>query len=943
MQLLEVAWEQVEAGRRQIVFVGGEPGAGKTRLAAEVAAVLVEQDVAVLVGTARAEGGIPYQPFTEMLDDLLGGAPTGSLSAMLDGIAPEIARLSARAGDHVVVEHSLDETTRKLRWDLFEAVSQLFRRLSADQPLVLIFDDLHWAQAPTLAMLEHVVLQCADRPMLVVGTFRTTAPDRSDVLATWMANLHRYDGVRRLDLNGLDTDAIADYVRLRGVPAGGSLREVAAILRDRTDGNAFFLRELMADIERTGDVSSITASRSVPTTVGDALGARLDGLSCETREVLDVAAVLGDVFDLGALMAVSDLDRSATFDAVDGAESVGLVRRVPDRDDVYCFVHSLARQTVLDRMAPHNRAVAHARVADWLARRDDPTVIPSLANHYLAARILGYSEQAIEYSELAGRRAEGILAYEDAARWFERAASLPECDAERRGRLFFAAARNHLRAGDFAKARGVYEHLVTLPDPLVRLEAAIGFEDANWRPGLADPRPADLLATAIEQSALDPADPRCVRALASLGRGLVFAGDGTRAREVGERAIELARTTADPDTIDHALKTSLWHGLAPEHSAVQLSRATELSVSSRRRRDYETLGAASHFRCVAAYLGGLPDDLAEATDDLRRAAELGGQLFFAYVAACVEHGQALLRGDFDAATQWAQSALRNGDRLGLDHTEGSHGVQMFMIHRMRGDLGRYAAWIDGSESFDGRWVAGLLALYTELGLQDGMRRTLSPLVRRDLVRRTADAQWPMELAFMTEAALALGDSEALDVLRPFVASFEHKNIVAGQFVAAFGSGDRYLAQMAAADGDLATAETYFRSALEMDRRMGSLVHQAETLAHWALAVDGSDRPARAEEVKGLAEQARRLAEPFGHARIERLLDRLDRGQAPDNLTDREVDVLRLLAGGLSNREIGRQLFISSHTAANHVRNILIKTQAANRTQAAMYAADHQLL
>jgi DNA-binding NarL/FixJ family response regulator len=126
----------------------------------------------------------------------------------------------------------------------------------------------------------------------------------------------------------------------------------------------------------------------------------------------------------------------------------------------------------------------------------------------------------------------------------------------------------------------------------------------------------------------------------------------------------------------------------------------------------------------------------------------------------------------------------------------------------------------------------------------------------------------------------------------------------------------------------------------MDERMGSVVHRAETLARWALMADRADRPGGAGE---LAAQALRLSEPIGYTRITRLLDGLHRGDAPDNLTDREVDVLRLLAGGLSNREIGRQLFISSHTAANHVRNILIKTQAANRTQAAMYAAEHHLV
>ena len=256
----------------------------------------------------------------------------------------------------------------------------------------------------------------------------------------------------------------------------------------------------MADIERTGDVSAITTSLPVPTTVGDALGARLEGLDREVRMMLDVAAVLGDVFDLTALIATSDLDRSTTLDAVEGAESVGLVRRVHDRDGVYCFVHSLARQTALDRMAPHSRAVAHARAAELLELSDDPTLIPSLANQYLAARILGYSEQAIAYPELAGRRAESILAYEDAARWFERAAALPECDAERRASLLFLL--RGIIGGAAANGSGRF--------PYLRSMARLGqprSRHASAEQACCDDRFASRLVTCQVHRTLDPHRP----------------------------------------------------------------------------------------------------------------------------------------------------------------------------------------------------------------------------------------------------------------------------------------------------------------------------------------------------------------------------------------------------------------------------------------------------
>jgi DNA-binding CsgD family transcriptional regulator len=301
---------------------------------------------------------------------------------------------------------------------------------------------------------------------------------------------------------------------------------------------------------------------------------------------------------------------------------------------------------------------------------------------------------------------------------------------------------------------------------------------------------------------------------------------------------------------------------------------------------------------------------------------------------------AYLGGDFESAERWAELAVRTGGLLGSDTTEGSYGVQMFMIRRETGALQRFSGFVDGSESFAGRWLPGLLALYTELDCERGMTRALNQLLSRNLGERTEAARWPMELMFMVEAALALGNREAVHALRPFVACYEGKNVMAGQFVAMFGSADRYLGRIAELNGETDSAEAYFSSALEMDRRMGSVVHVAENLARRALfaLAQGST-----EQAGQWVDEARAIAAPIGQTRVVDLLDDMMTATGPNGLTEREVEVLRLLAEGLSNRAIGERLYISANTAANHVRSILLKTGAANRTQAAMRAADHELL
>lgn len=938
MDTLEELWSHVADGRRQLVFLGGEPGAGKTRLIAEAAGALHDHGVTVLVGTSSLDAGIPYQPFAEILDHLFASAPHGSLAGAVGEHGGELLRLSSRVRRHRPELSGEAAGAGEVRRDLFDAVAALFQALATEGPLALMIDDLQWAQLPTLAMLEHVVQACAQVPMLVVAAFRTTAPDRSDELAARMADLHRLEGVRRLDLSGLDTDAIAEYLNLRaGLPLSEA-RAPAALLRDRTGGNPFFLRELWADLERRGGVSALRTPGRVPSSIGDTLTARLSALGDDVRAVIELAAVLGATFDLATLVSASETEQARTLDLLDVAMAVGLVEPDGASADGYSFVHALARQAVLDRMPPSRRTLLHARVAEALERQPSHvSLTPRLAQHYLACHILGYHEQALRYSREAGRLAERSLAFEDAAVWFERAASLPECEPSARSELLLAAAADYVRASHFPHARDIYDRLYRIADPVTRLAAAIGFEDASWRPGLVGPGAADLLSLALAECGLDHHQPLYVRGLGSLARALAMSGETGRARQVSARASELAEGLGDDATSAHVLTTGMWHGNTPEVAAEQILRTTAVVELARERLDYESLGAAANFLATVSYLAGRPEGVLEAVDVARRAVSGTGQPYYRHVYCCLASSSAFLQGDFETARHWADETLNQTDIFGTEMTEGPHGVQMFMLARERGELRLFRPYLDGTETFAGRWVPGLLALYTELGLEAGLRRALRHLMGRELGRRSNEAQWPMELVFMTEAALAAGDAQAVRVLRPLLSEYAGLNLVSGTMIACFGSADRYLGRVAAFLGDHAEAERRFASALEMDRRMRAVVHIGETLAHQAAFAAATGKSRQAEQ---LATEAQQIAEPVNHVRVLRLLDRIPLEGGPDGLTDRELEVLRLLAEGLSNHAIGAQLHISANTAANHIRSILMKTGAANRTQAAMYAAQH---
>jgi DNA-binding CsgD family transcriptional regulator len=302
-----------------------------------------------------------------------------------------------------------------------------------------------------------------------------------------------------------------------------------------------------------------------------------------------------------------------------------------------------------------------------------------------------------------------------------------------------------------------------------------------------------------------------------------------------------------------------------------------------------------------------------------------------------------MAGNLDAADLAAQRQVERGRTMGAaDRAEGPFGVEAYMVRREAGRLEQIRPLITGTERPEDLWAPGLLALYTELGMTEPTARVLRWFVDDGLHPYEVSDAWPATLAFLTEAALYLGDDGTAGLLRPRLADFAGLNLAAGAFVALFGSADRYLGSVDSLLGRR-NASAELESALAMDTRMEATLHVAHSLA--AQVAHLRRVGAAPRQVQEVADRVRRTAEPLGLRRVLRAVNALvpPTGDRPDGLTAREVETLRLLADGMSNRDIARNLVISESTAANHVRSIFLKTGATNRTQAARYAAARNLL
>lgn len=943
---VESVWRQVEGGAPQIVFIAGAAGSGKSHLAAVVARALHGQDVAVLLGACSPDLGLGYHPLTEVLDQLLERMEPGDLANLIPRDARPLARITTRLGMHGDDLAEVPTSGLGRRRELFEAYVSLLTSVAMDRPVALFLEDLHWASAPALRLLGHVIRSATRGRLLLVCTLRDTAPDRSQELVSLVADAYRAHNVHRIDLGGLAAaDVVAYLLAHRGV-GRGHVEEAARLLEGQTGGNPFFLCELWRDLQRRGGLDALRSGDfTAPRTIRDTLENRIRSFTPAERECLELAAIIGEAFRISDVAEASGYRRDQVMEALDRASEYGFIS-YDTRSGTYAFRHALVRQAIRDTLPPSRSAALHARLAEVISPRVDarPALAALLARLYEGAAALGYEDERVAHLSSAAAQAERSLAHEQAAALWERAARVDSTDRVRVERHLLASADSHLLAGDFGEARRIYREVATSSDDQTALRAAIGYENASWRPGLHGREPLDMLTSALGRLRPDPADPLYVRALAAKSRAQAFCGELRAAERTSSKAIQSARRLGDDNLVADALAASLPQPMTTTGSAaLHHQRAMELRRIAIANGDYDKLGPAGAYRALTSYRAGSLSGWYAGLDDLKLAVAKTGQPFWQWVVGCYEHCRQFMAGDFAAAEATAEEMRRLGSTFGSDDTDGPYGIQMFMLRRETGRLAQLRPLLpdvpDGSDT----WLPGLLAMYTELGMDAQARRLLSLLLRSLDEADRATAVWPAVVMFLAEAAIRLADDEALAAVEPLVADYDGCNLVVGQCVTVLGSADLLRAQICALRGDTDTAEAYYERALAAARRVRSALHEAETLARYATFLHGRDHTGDRRRAAQLRREARALAEPRGHRRVLDLLAEPASSALPDDLTLRELDVLRLLAEGASNKQIGERLYISQNTAANHVRSILTKTGASNRTQAAIYATEMGLI
>jgi DNA-binding CsgD family transcriptional regulator len=950
----------------RFALIGGEAGSGKSRLVREFAReAACAEGALVLYGICDSVVRRPYRPFVEALEQLVRSVDPKILLTALGNEGGELSRLLPDLGQLVgelPAPLAGDPDTERHR--LHTAVAGVLGAVGSFTPLVLVIEDGHWADTPTLLLLRHLARSSAEARALVVTTFRDTEAEVPEALSAALVDLRRSEGVVRLRLAGLTTEEITDFVQhAGGREFGAHLSEVARALHDLTAGNAFLMTELWRSLleaetvsigDSGDDLVRAVADLGSPEGVREVVSQRLGRLSRKATRLLELAAVAGPEFGLDIIEA-SGLTDSARHEALDEAIAHGMIEEASSRRLTYRFTHELVRRALYDRMPGLRRAELHLQVAEAL-ERGHPSAgsrgLAELAHHFTMAAPVDGPRRAIEYSLLAGHAALDALDFDGAEARFSSALELGIEDPARRAETHLQVGTACFRGGRSGGAmeafRAAADIARELGDPHLLATAAVGFEDACWRPAVTDAGAAELLEEALDALGDEDSELR-VMLLSGLTRARAIAGEYEPSIHVEDQAIAMARRLGDRLGLATVLMRSYWsHGNSSLVETLEMLAEARDLAEELGERELQT--EAMEWRVASLVAIG---DLGSAARELQAAHALAARLrqpFMLHVAEHYASALALCTGRLAEADAAAQRSREWSRLLTGRPATGVYGIQMFGIRREQGRLSELAAAMQAfasSKEAARAWRPGLAALLAELGMEDEARRELE-LVREQGFDAFRSALWVASLTYLTDACSEVGDETLAALLYRELAALAGANVAVGHGVACYGSADRYLGLLAATLGDHDRALEHFEQALAFNRRMGATTWVAHTLYGYGQTLlkrgAGRDAMRATQLLSEAATLAERIGMPTLLARARALGARAEPAPTPpDDLSQRELEILRLVAVGRSNREIGAELYISGHTVANHVRSILRKTGASNRTEAAGYAFRHSLI
>lgn len=845
--------EDALGGRGRLLLVAGEPGIGKTQLAEQLAVQAGQAGAMVRWGRCWDGGGAPaYWPWIQIIRGHIQQLNDEALLAQLGAGAADIAQAVPEVAARLpALEPPAPLSAEQARFRLFDSVSRFLANAASTCPQVLILDDLHIADIPSLLLLTFVAQDLPAIPTLIMGTYRDVEATKDPAIDRALARLAR-EG-HQLHLGGLDQAEIAGLIEdTTGIRAPS---ELVAAVHQTTEGNPLFTAAVVDLLARQGGLGRTGLPRwgrlGVPQEVRGAIRQRLDRLSVQAGQLLAQAAVIGREFDPTLLERVADLPPDLLEDAIAQALGWGILVESTQTPGHLAFSHDLVRRVLSTAFPFPQRTALHRMIGHALEKLYADALDPHLAQlaYHCVHAARGGDEsdvhRAIDYTQRAGDQAINQLAYEDAVAQYTQALSLLETAgaseaAQLEVLVKLADARN--RTGDISSGRRASRKAIELakrlhaPEQLTR--AVLGLVRVVSEAWTVDEAGVALLEEALDL--VDESNPG-LRAmlLAQLAIELYWSDAQQRSGPLSLEALQLARRSGDPTALARALDArhhALWE---PEHLAERMAIVSELISVATRARDSDVLLTGRRWRSTDLLEQGRIVEADQELEIFARLAEKVRQPTARWYTLAARARSAFMAGRFDEAEQLAQAAYSTGNRLERRDALGISSVQLFPMLRDQGRLAELEALLHRTaEQYQGRflWRAALANVSCHLGRRDAARRDFEHLAAEQFAGVPSAPERLVSLALLAEVCDLIDDrpraGKLYDLLLPYA---EHH--VTGGSVVSFGAAARYLGLLARTMGEYRSAREHFETALELNRRMNAsswTVHTQYELAELLL-------------------------------------------------------------------------------------------------------------
>ncbi|MCL4241622.1 MAG: AAA family ATPase [Dehalococcoidia bacterium] len=958
--------QAAERGEPGVVLLSGEPGIGKSRLLREFSARALADGWLVLSGRAYdTEGMPPYLPFVDVLRQYVHASSDEELQPIVSA-APEITMLlpevAARLGP---VSPPLPGPESE-RYALFQAVSSFLAHAANSteaRGLLICLDDLHWADRSTLLLFQHLARNMAAARLCLVGTYRTVGIDAGHPLFPILADLTRErlcEAISLAPLSPEEAEALVATLTSRNTISSALIESI----HNRTKGNPFFIEEVVRHLQGEGrdldDPALASSGWGIPEGVRQVIGSRIARLSHDDRRLLQAAAILGDEFGqmFPVIARMLDVDVSGLAETVEEAVSAGMLR---EDGESYRFAHALIRDALLDELPLPRRQRLHLAAArateEAYARNLDPW-LSAMAAHYRMAGPFADGEKAIDYSIRAGEAARQAFAYEEAQAHWEAALGLMEQQASESlssGESAELRARLLERLGDLMYVTD-WQNGISYLERALRSFENLGDTQESARLHSKLGRSLSTFGQSLDiDRALEhyrAAEPILRAGPEQLALGHVHLGMATAAFMSLRTADGMAHSASAMTIAEGLGSDGLWASAASLHGVLmmacgEMAEGQALMQQAHERADRQNSTAtffAAWLRAdiVGLVLGDAVDALEWMTRELaspqlanaphqRRVAyaELGCDL--ALLGRLAEARQVLPYANPD----WPlDAAIEARDNWEVAESRFAEEQEKF---RKRGD----------------RWNEWRCCLWQAQACRAGRKYAqAADLLTAGLAAVALAPFVPMEVAMRAELAILCAESGRADEAELHLARCREVIIHDEDWHGLAGRVALAQAATSGLAGCVEVAEAHFSRALATFQRYSLPWDEAETCTIRGQVLARAGRSYRYAALESF-ERAARIYSSHGASQpwidhvltIQRRAIGSRAGSAPvypDNLTEREVEVLRLLASGLSSKDIGEALVLSVRTVERHIANLYLKTNTHGRAQATAYALSHGL-